>query len=64
MSYNCKGLCYKNEVSTEGNPYAKGKKYCSTCEVYILSNTTRCICCNNVLRIVSLRGKSGLNAAY
>ena len=51
MPFECKGICHKVEASNNRKDhYNGGVKYCPICEKHILIFTTRCLCCNTILR--------------
>jgi len=54
MSYKCKDTCYRVECKNQGEHYAKGEKYCSTCGKFLFVACKDCPCCNSVLRISRL----------
>jgi len=57
MSCTCNGICYKVEV--ENNEcYSKGGKFCPTCDKFLLIFSSRCLCCNDNLRVGKRNKKS------
>lgn len=52
MSWVCKGVCgmdcYKEGQLIIG--YANGQRFCRTCQRYFVTDSFRCMCCNQVLR--------------
>jgi len=57
MSYKCNNLCHKVETHNSGQHYARGEKYCTTCNKFIFVFTSRCVCCNSPLRVKQLHKK-------
>jgi len=54
MSYKCNEICHKVESHNSGKRYARGEKFCSTCDKFIFVFTSRCVCCNSPLRSTCL----------
>ena len=51
MSFTCRGICHKLETNNKnGEHYAKGEKFCSVCNKFMLIFSIRCACCNTTLR--------------
>jgi len=57
---SCNGICskYKAKKKFGGGWYDNGLKRCNICELYISWDGIRCPCCNGILRIQPLAGKS------
>jgi hypothetical protein len=49
-SMACSGACYEMNGVMEYAPYSSGKKYCSGCGIYLLTNLRTCPCCSVRLR--------------
>ena len=59
MSFTCNGICHKVEtLNKNGKHYSKGEKFCAVCNKFLLVFSTRCCCCNSVLRINEANKKS------
>ncbi len=56
----CKGICIRHKVKKTfgGGWYDSGAKRCNICEIFIKWDGIRCPCCNGILRIQPLTGKS------
>ena len=51
MSFECKSICSRFEIKTAFKQrYAAGQRFCSVCEVFLVSENLRCLCCNTILR--------------
>ena len=63
MGARCKGICirYKAVTSPKYGRYGKGKRRCTTCEIYIQWDEILCPCCKNRTRIRSRHSKIRTN---
>ncbi len=51
MSFNCNGICEMGNCNSQFiKGYSNGQRYCKTCCAYVLTDSFRCECCNQVLR--------------
>ena len=50
MSYKCNEICHKLEMQNKGEHYARGEKFCSICDRFMLIFSNNCCCCNSPLR--------------
>lgn len=48
----CKGICgkYKAQKPKDGGRYFNGQKRCQACEIFIVTDSLFCPCCNHRLR--------------
>lgn len=46
----CKGTCVKYKTKKIIGRYLSGKRWCSTCAVFMQCNNIRCFCCGYSLR--------------
>mgnify|MGYP003646706072 CR=1 FL=1 len=58
---NCKGRC--THLVVNGKKYVNGYKFCSVCQVWILTTDNRCSCCSMILRTRPRTRKAKKNIA-
>lgn len=52
LAFSCKDQCrfYKQTLFPGHSGYKMGKKWCTNCNLFLISETARCPCCNCFLR--------------